>query len=342
MELEQIRMSRPSIKHVAQAAGVSTMTVSRVLRNQGGSQFEEQVLAAVRELDYVPVRSAIQNRHVKTSVIGALLDSEFVLESAIGHQTFDGLRRAAFQENYDLLLLHPQHHLPIERQKIPFLDRRCDGFIFVVPAENAEILELLVKHEFPSVMCYSTDVPDGVAYVVPDNCDAIEQGIKLLLDRGHRRIAFWGAPQGHSDARERFGTYESQMNARGLQNFSFDTTHDLHKSPTDAAGGILDFVLQKNITAVLCHNDERAIALWNAATERGLSIPEQLSLIGIDDMPIAATRGLTTFVNPFLDIGWNATQSLLAMLQGDSAQNVCKRLPMTLIERDSVAAPKNV
>lgn len=315
------------------------MTVSRVLRGQGGSQFEEQVLAAVRELDYVPVRSAIQNRHVKTNVIGALLDSDFVLETELGRKTFDGLRRAAFDAGYDLLLLHPQQHLPLERQKIPFLDRRCDGFIFVVPAENPEILSLLVKHEFPAVSCYSTDVPEGVAHVVPENVVAIEQALQLLRERGHERIAFWGASQGHSDARERFGTYQRLMQAHGSTSVAFDIDADGSKTVEVAARDILDTIVQQNITAILCHNDERALALWDAVLERGLHVPRDLSIVGIDDMPYAAARGLTTFVNPFFAIGEQATQSLFAMLGGETSQNSSRRLTMTLVERDSISSP---
>lgn len=316
------------------------MTVSRVLRGQGGSQFEEQVLAAVRALDYMPVRSAIQNRHVKTNVIGALLDAEFVLDSAIGRQTFDGLRRAAFEANYDLLLLHPQQHLPLERRKIPFLDRRCDGFIFVVPAENAEILELLVKHDFPAVTCYSTDVPGGVAAVVPENIAAVKQAVGLLRARGHRRIAFWSARLRHSDARERLETYEREMLGHNLEPIIFDATFDADENQEIAAQSVLDAVIARDVSAVLCHNDARALALWDAALERGLRVPHDLSLVGIDDMPEAAARGLTTFVNPFFDIGWNATQSLLEMFGGETAQSASKRLAMPIVERESVAPPK--
>lgn len=333
-------MARSSIKQVAQVAGVSTMTVSRVLRGQGGSQFEAQVLAAVRALDYVPVRSALQNRHVKTNVIGALLDAEFVMESELGRQTFDGLRRAAFEAGYDLLLLHPQRHLPLERRKIPFLDRRCDGFIFVVPDENAEILELLVEHEFPAVTCYSTDVPGGVAAVVPENIVAVEQAMQLLRARGHRRIAFWSARPQHSDARERLQTYEREMRAHELKSIVFDVTFDANEDQPLAARAVLDAVLERNVSAVLCHNDERALALWDAALERGLRVPEDLSIVGIDDMPQAAARGLTTFVNPFFDIGTQATQSLLALLDGDNARNASRRVAMPMVERESVAPPK--
>ena len=317
------------------------MTVSRVLRGQGGSQFEEQVLAAVRQLDYVPVRSAVQNRHVKTNVIGALLDAEFSFESELGRQTFDGLRRAAFQAGYDVLLLRPQQHEPLEKQKIPFLDRRCDGFVFVVPWKNPEILNLLVKYEFPTVTCYSTDIPAGLAYVVPENIVALEKAVGLLRECGHRRIAFWGASRGHSDARERFESYERAMRFGHLEPLTFDTPFHGLASPLDSTAPILNLVTQQKISAVICHNDERALALWDAALQRGWRVPDDLSLIGIDNMPAAALRGLTTFANPFFDIGWNAAQSLLSALQGNTIHVASNRLPMPLIERESVAVPKD-
>lgn len=126
---------------------------------------------------------------------------------------------------------------------------------------------------------------------------------------------------------------------------TFDAEFNVSQCRTDAANSansILDAVTRKNIAAVLCHNDERALPLWNAATERGLRVPDDLSLIGIDDMPEAAQRGPTTFANPFFDIGWQATQSLLSMLRGGAVHNASKRLSMPLVERDSVAPPSTV
>ena len=331
-------MARASIRQVAEAAGVSTMTVSRVLHGKGGSQHEERVLSAVRELDYVPVRSAMQNRHVKTNIIGVLLDDEFTFETPIGQQTFDGLRRAAFAGGYDLLMLHPQHQLPLEKQKIQFLDRRCDGFIFVVPFESSEILELLVQHQFPAVTCYSNDVPDGIAHVVPDNAATIARAVALLRQHGHERIGFWSGGQRHSDARERAATYQSAMREANVESFCFDSPFDTAQ-PLDAAQAVLEPVIRGRISAVVCHNDDRAIALWDAALERGLEIPRDFSIIGIDDMPVAATYGLTTFANPFFNIGATAVASMISLLQGVDAPATCQKLPMTLRERGSVASP---
>lgn len=314
------------------------MTVSRVLHGQGGSQHEERVLAAVRELDYVPVRSAVQNRHVKTNILGVLLDDEFSFESPLGQRTFDGLRRAAFEGGYDLLMLHPQHHRPLEKQKIQFLDRRCDGFIFVVPYEKSEILQLLVQHQFPAVTCYSTDVPEGIAWVVPENQDTIRRAIGLLRGYGHQKIAFWSAGQRHSDARERLSTYQQAMDEAGSEAVSFDFS--LENEDGAQHRQLIEEILRHQITAVICHNDERAVALWDAACERGLKIPESLSIIGIDDMPQAANYGLTTFANPFTLTGSSAVSSIIALLQGGEVEANCKRLPMTLIQRHSVAAPR--
>ena len=148
-------------------------------------------------------------------------------------------------------MLHPQRHLPLERRKIPFLDRRYDGFIFVVPDENAEILELLVKHDFPAVTCYSTDVPGGVAAVVPENIVAVEQSLQLLRERGHGRVAFWSARHQHSDARERLQTYQRQMHKHNLESLVFDTTFDADNEPQLAARHVLDAVIQRIALLIL-------------------------------------------------------------------------------------------
>lgn len=327
-------MSRVSIKGVAELAGVSTMTVSRVLRGEGDSRYYDQVMAAVRELDYVPVRSAKQNQHIKTNSIGVLLDGEFVLESLVGLYTFTGMANAAFASGYDLLMLQPKHHRSLEEQKIQVLDRRCDGFVFVVTYERPEVLEILVKNEFPAVTCYSTDVPPGVFSIVPDNGSAIRRAVELLHQQGHRRIAFWHACEGHSDARERRVAYEVTARELGLESHVFGTEN---WTPTD--GVELDFLLRRRITAVICHNDERALALWDAACEVGLRVPRDLSIIGLDNINEAAQRGLTTFTNPFQAIGEAAVATVQAALDGNPPREYCQRMAMPFIERASVAPP---
>ena len=127
-------MSRPSIQDVAKLAQVSPMMVSRVLQGKKGQVSQkntERILDAVRELDYVPVRSARQNRHVKTHVIGLAMDDVVSFEGFVGATTSHGVGEAAFAADYDVLLMRSHHESSLEQQKMQFLDRRCDGFITI-------------------------------------------------------------------------------------------------------------------------------------------------------------------------------------------------------------------
>ncbi|BCM92451.1 catabolite control protein A [Abditibacteriota bacterium] len=341
-------MARASIQDIAEIAGVSKMTVSRVLRGEGGSRHQEEILEAARRLDYIPVRTTVQNRRLKTGTIGILEDDEFLFQTEIGSQTFSGVAQATFANGYDLLMLHPQHQQPLAQRKIQFLDKRCEGFIFVVPHEQSEILELLVKNEIPAVTCYSTDVPEGVSWVIPDNEQAVREAIQLLVSQGHRHIGFWSAHQGHSDARQRTMAFTQSMQEAGLPLFQHNYLWETWEDRTTAEGALPKGknietsreLLTKHLTAVICHNDQRALHIWDQALEWGLKVPDDLSIVGIDDIPEAQQRGLTTFVNPFSEIGSTATKCLLSLLQGGSAEENCHKISMTLRERTSVAAPR--
>jgi LacI family transcriptional regulator len=327
-------MSRVSIKGVAELAGVSTMTVSRVLRGEGDSRYYDQVMEAVRQLDYVPVRSVKQNQHIKTNTIGVLMDNEFSFDSLVGLRTFSGITKSAFAGGYDLTLLQPKQHCSLIDQKMQVLDRRCDGFVFVVPFERSEVLEVLVKNQFPAVTCYSSDVPPGVHCVVPDNGTAAIQAVQLLHGNGHRNIAYWTANRGHSDARERADAYARAAQDHGLQ------PHVLELDGM-AQDLIIDILLSRKITAVICHNDGRALNLWTTANARGIQVPRDLSIVGIDDIEEAAWRGLTTFYNPFRTIGEEAVNVIISLLEGTPVSETCKRIPMQLLERASVGPVRN-
>jgi DNA-binding LacI/PurR family transcriptional regulator len=332
-------MARASIRQVAEHAGVSAMTVSRVLRGSDGvvsAKTRERILAAVRELDYVPVRSAMQNRHVRTGVIGLVFDQIFSMKSVVGANTFDGLREAAFAYDYDLLLLRSRPESSFEQQKQQFLDRRSDGFVFVTPRQREEVLECLVRQGFPAVSCYSVDVPDGVAWIVPDNATAIRQAVQMLMEAGHKDIGFIAARPSHSDSRHRCEAYVQSMKMAGLMPFWMES-HSMQDVKQAA-----ETMLERKVTAVICHSDGFAMLLWNMAEQRGLQIPRDLSIIGVDDTPEAAARGLTTFVNPFQEIGRTAVESLIGLLQGGDVRDHCHALPMKLVVRNSVSGPRPI
>ncbi|RYX82032.1 LacI family transcriptional regulator [bacterium] len=341
-------MSRASIQHIADLAGVSKMTVSRVLRGEGGSRYQEQILEAARRLDYIPVRPTLQNRRVKTNVIGVLEEGHFLFESEIGSQTFRGVAPTALNNGYDVLMLRPQQHQPVEQRKLQFLDRRCDGFIFIVSGENREILELLVQNEMPAVACYTDDVPEGISWVTPDNEQAIRDAVALLVSKGHRNIIYWSGPQGHSDARERTKAFTKAMREADLplyqENYIWDNEDDKKQGieglPALSDSDSFHDLISNHMTAVICHNDQRAITIWDEVVEMGFRVPEDLSIIGIDNSPEAQERSLTTLYNPFIEIGRAAADVLHSLINGGAAEDNCQRMPMPLIERASTGPAK--
>ena len=327
---------RATIRQVAERAGVSAMTVSRVLRGQGPSASPatvERVLQAARELNYIAVRPILQNQNARTQVIGVVFDGIVSLKSLVGANTFEGLRDAALQRGYDLLIHAPRPDV-LQRQEAAFLDRRTDGVIFVSPRQRRSLLRVLVGHGFPVVSCYSNDVPRGVATITPDNALAMSQIVAHLVARGHRKIGFFSGPHWHSDARERRAAWTEAMCGHGLaacadwiEDSEGDSEHHCR-----AARRLLD----RKPTAVVCHNDYRALTLWDAARERGLKVPRDLSISGMDDIPEAKARGLTTFATPFEQAGRACVDAVDSLVEGRLAAEVSQRLAVGFVERTSI------
>ena len=339
--------TRASIRQVAQLAGVSPMTVSNVLRSSPGQMGEEtrkRVLKAIRELDYIPVRTSAQNRHVRTNAIGIVFLQE--MQGAVGYPTFKGMCSRAKALDHDLtIFLRSEPDWVKPGSESQFLDRRCDGFIFV--GENRrEISEALVRRKIPIVECYSADPPEGVGKVLGNNSDGTRQAVQHLIGLGHEKIAHIAGPVGNKEADERLSGYRNAMfDAFGPRHFEFiargDTWGDLwgFLDGQDEIGKetrpLAAQVLSSGATAVVCANDLFALGLWRLAAERGLKVPEDLSITGLDNIIEGAHKGLTSISVPFEEIGRAAIDAVLSMLDGGDAGNSINVLPVSLVKRSS-------
>jgi DNA-binding LacI/PurR family transcriptional regulator len=333
---------RATIAQVAARAETSPMTVSNVLRGRDKRVSEptrQRVLEAVRELKYVAVRSAMQNRHVETRIIGLVVDKIQITKSSIGANTYEGLQEGAREHGYDLLtLLRVPPTWGLAHQELTFLDRRCDGFIFVNPLNRQGALELLVEHDIPVAACYSVDVPQGVSTVIPDNATAMMIAVKHLKNRGHSRIAHVVGDAWHSDSRERREWFQHYMREEGLRSYAdgiLERDDEKGEVPIAALKSILQ---RKKITAFACSTDALALDVWTKLESLGLQVPRDISIVGMDDIAAGALRGLTTVRNPFYEIGKAAVESVCARMQGQDGAVTNKILPVELIERSSVRA----
>lgn len=314
------------------------MTVSNVMNGRSGKvspETLERVLGVVRELEYVPVpQPARQSRHVETRVIGLLFDA-IDLEDIWGFEAYQGMRRGARELEYDLLtLLRPQTGVHFEREKLAFLDRRSDGFIFLVPHDRYQVLEMLVAHNIPAVTCFTNDVPDGVASVVLDNARAMQLAAQHLIDQGHTKIGHLCGRLNRSDFRHRYQGYEETMKAAGLKTLAIPTM-DLPEEQW--LGEVTRLVRSGKMTGLTCMSDGRALRVME---ECGLDIPGELSIVGMDDLAQVASVGLTSISISSEAIGYEAIHAVVEMMQGKDARECSRVVPVELVERASVAPPR--
>lgn len=336
--------TRASIRDVALRAGVSPVTVSNVLRGRAGRASEAtrgRVLEAARVLRYAPVaQPTIQRRHVQTNIIGLVFD-QIAIEDYWGAATYCGLRDGAIERNYDLLtLLRARPNWMVDAEELSFLDRRSDGFIFVGPRGRNAVLQTLVEHRIPVMTCYVHNVPEGVSTVDIDNADAMMQAVEHLAANGHQRVLHLAGPQVRDDFEQRRLGFQIGAKKHRVQPFCMalesggDTTWEQK---------ILPFIKRHKITAVACASDNMALDLWRIARENGMEVPRQLSIMGMDDLPSARERGLTSINFSGAEVGLIAAKTLLKRIDREEDQPFQHEhhiVPVHLVSRNSVAAPQ--
>ena len=345
---------RSTIRQVAVHAGVSPMTVSNVLRNRIEKMSEEtrlRVLQAIHDLDYMPVRTAAQNRHIQTNAIGVVFLWD--MEGTVSYPTFFGMCQRARRLDYDLtVFLRSEPDWVKPGTEAQFLDRRCDGFIFVGD-NRREISEVLISHQIPVVECFSVQPAPGAAGVLSDNASGMRQAVRHLVEMGHQRIAHLAGPSIKTEAFERREAFREAMRENGLADYAdcivqADTWGDFWGLGKDDPGVltkpyadiVLQLVTEKEVTAVVCANDLFALSLWRMAEEKGLRVPTDLSIIGMDNITEGALRGLTSIAQPFEQIGCAAVDAIIALLGGHNAAEASRFLPVELISRASVTVPR--
>jgi LacI family transcriptional regulator len=336
---------RASIRQVAERAQVSAMTVSNVLRGRNdvvADATRARVLEAVRELDYVPVRSTVQNRHVETRIIGLVFEHQAMEHHPMGVRTYEGLCQRAGQHGYDLLtLLRARQDWVLDREELRFLDRRCDGFIFLssLMGQWESALQALVEHGIPTVVCYRRTVPKGIATVIIDAAQAMQIGVDHLARQGHTRIAHLAAPTTAYDGIERRRQFMRAMQKRGLHEYSRCIIPGTLPNWYFDYENAFDKIRAAYVTGVVAFNDKLAMGLWEVAARRGVRVPRDLSIVGIDNTKPAAERGLSSINIGFDEVGRAAVDAWLGLHRDGSVEEHSRVLPVELVERKSVRPP---
>ncbi|TPW72885.1 LacI family DNA-binding transcriptional regulator [Schumannella sp. 10F1B-5-1] len=328
---------RPTIRDVAVAAGVSVASVSKAVNGRYGvsPEMTERVMAAVRDLGYESSLVASSMRSRRTGVIGVLV-ADFEPFSA---EILKGVGRAVSGTAYDLLAYSGSHQdgTGWERRSISRLSGTLiDGAIMVTPTT------LAVEAGIPVVAVDPHAGRADLPTVESDSFAGAQQAVRHLIDLGHRRIGFVAGRPDLRSATARERGYRAALVSAGISVDPALIAAGQYEvaAARRAAEHLLD--LPHPPTAVFAANDLSALAVVAAAQGRGVRVPDDLSIIGFDDIPEAtrATPQLTTVRQPIQQLGETATRMLLALMNDEQLDQTQVLLPTRLIARDTTAAPE--
>ncbi|KHK99964.1 hypothetical protein LK09_01210 [Microbacterium mangrovi] len=337
---------RPTMRDVAQAAGVSATAVSLVLNDREGARIAPEtrarIVATARELGFRPNLTARQLRLQQTQSIGMLTDG--IAASPFAGQIIRAVQDAAWKSGRLLLLVNTDGDPDLERSAArELLDRRVDGLLFasMITRELDPLPELA---SVPSVLVNCFPAPDAaqIPAVYPAERYGGALAAQRLIDAGHHDIV---ALTGDDDwpARERTAAFRDRMRDAGLPVGAHTVVPGRYTTASgyERARGILQ--APDRPTALLCGNDRIALGALLAAQSLGLTVPGDVSLVGYDDQEELADEvrpRLTTVSLPFYELGRRATETLLGLIAGDEAPARAE-VRGELVERDSVAAPRH-
>ncbi len=325
---------------VARRARVSVATVSYVV-NDGprpvSTTTRERVLRAIRQLDYRPSEVARSLRLQRTRTIGLILpDAANPFYAALAK----GVEDTFFARGYSVLLCNSGYDPARERAYIGvMIAKRVDGVLYTRASTDASALHRLLQHNIPTV-AVDREIPElEIDCVVADNLEGSKAATEHLLKLGHRRIGCIVRPSGLSNTAERVRGYQVALAEAGIEgNPDFLVPGGpRHEDGRTAIRQLLR--LTPRPTAVLAYPDIVAIGALREALDVGLRVPEDLSIVGFDDIPVSAFihPSLTTVAMPKWEMGQRAAEVLLSRLQGEEPADPPQRLvlPTTLIVRES-------
>lgn len=338
---------RVTIKEVAAEAGVSITTVSHVLNDVPGKRVHPDTRARVKEaaarLGYAPNVLARSLRTQRSNTIGLVGDE--IATTPFAGKMILGAQDVALSRDAVLFVVSTGYQREVEHREIEeLLRRQVDGILYAAMYHReVELPPQLAA--VPTVMINASCAAPSVPWVVPDEIAGGQDAAEVLLAAGHRRLAFINDVDEIPAA---FGREEGFRRRAAQAGLGADDLQ-IVTAETDPAGGYAAarqlLQSEQRPTAIFCFNDRLAMGVYRAATELGLRIPQDLSIVGFDNQEFVADGifpGLTTIELPHYDMGvWAAEQLFDRIEAGPQVTKpaATARLRGPVIYRDSVAPP---
>jgi DNA-binding LacI/PurR family transcriptional regulator len=324
-----------NINEVAKRAGVSIATVSRAFNGNDlvREETRTKILEVARQLNYIPNPIARSLSRQATDTIGV------VLPDLVGEFFMDiihGIDEEAYRQNWYVLVSSSHSQRNIIETLIEFMGSgRVDGVILMAPQMHKEVAEIVLKSKRPVVLINACeDLSDIVNFKI-NNFEGAFNTIRHLVEvHGFRKIGIIKGPEGNCDSDERFAGYIEALNKLSVpSNKSFVVPGDF--SVESGYNGFLNLIRKKERPdAIFASNDMMAVGAYKAAAELGMKIPDDVALVGFDDIYLSQflTPRLTTVHVPLSELGRKAVQYLLDMVNGkvDKKEAYSETIPTEL------------
>jgi len=334
-------MSTVSIKDIARVAKVSHSTVSRALHNSPlvNRETAERIRRIAEEMGYRPsavARSLVTRKSKTIGVVVTTIADPFIAE------VVSGIEEVANDHGYSVFLANsnadPDREIKVVHS---FHERRVDGILVTASRVGALYMDHLSEMKVPIVLINNQHPGEFVHSVMIDNVTASRAATEHLIQLGHRRIAYIGDQFGYQSDTERFAGYRQALERAGLTFQPELVVHGDGKPEGGMRAMERLLALAPPPTAVFCYNDMTALGALRVARMKGFRVPEDISLVGFDDLFIASYTEppLTTIRQPKRQMGRQAMALLLQLLKGgDSQQTIW--VQGELIVRASTAPPR--
>jgi LacI family transcriptional regulator len=335
------KSDRSTIREIAHEAGVSTATVSRVLNdpNRVAESTRTVVQEIVERRHYVMHGAAMSLSSNRTSTIGLIIPT---ITNSIYASSTQAIQQMAQRHGYTVLLGVSEFD-PGEEAKLirRLIERRVDGIIVTGGRRPEELYQLIEQNSVPYIVTWKlTDGPSRPC-VSFDNYRAGRLAMEHLIGLGHRRIGLiCGRTDLNDRAAERRRAYEDLLREKGIgldMDLVYERDFEFIEGQTAMQRLLSEF---DRPTAVFCANDIQAIGALTACREQAIKVPEEISIIGFDDLPVAqhTSPKLTTVHVPAKYMGHLAATRLITWIRTGQRPGT-DELPVDIIVRESTAEP---
>jgi len=331
--------SRVTIRDVAAHSGVSHQTVSRVINKteRVNPETRAKVEAVIAELGYTPNAVARSMARGRTCMVGCISPNltDFTFASII-----EGAESESRRQKYFLVSSSAADEDTFSELIEEMVgSRRVEGLMVINPYADGR--HTLIPKDFPTIYVGAHPRQEEVSSISLDDIKAAQIATQHLIDIGHRRIAMVTGPPVEDCTQDRCIGYQNALESAGIT-YNPDLVIQGDWSATSGHTAMMTLANSINIpTAIFAQNDRMAVGALRATRQLGLSVPEDMAVIGVDDMPLASyfDPPLTTMHQDILDIGQKAARMLIQAVENPNSPIQHQLVQAKLITRDSTVCP---